>query len=160
MPKPASRVEKIPPYLFARIDKKKAEARARGIDLVDLGVGDPDIPTPPHIVKAMQEALKNPKNHRYPDYEGTPALRRAAAEWFFKRYGVKLDPDREVRHPHRLEGGHSPPALGLPGGRRHRPHPFARIPRLQGHVAPCRRHALYDAAAGRERLQARLRRHP
>ncbi len=96
MPKPAYRIEKIPPYLFARIDKKKAEARSRGIDLVDLGVGDPDLPTPSHIVEAMQKALTDPKNHRYPDYEGTPALRRAAAEWFFKRYGVKLDPDTEV----------------------------------------------------------------
>jgi len=96
MPKPASRVERIPPYLFARIDKKKAEARSRGIDLVDLGVGDPDIPTPPHIVKAMQEATANPENHRYPAYEGTPELRKAAADWFFSRYGVELDPDREV----------------------------------------------------------------
>ncbi|MGD0229469.1 MAG: LL-diaminopimelate aminotransferase [Syntrophorhabdales bacterium] len=96
MPRPASRVAKIPPYLFARIDKKKTEARNRGIDLIDLGVGDPDIPTPAHIVKALQEAAAIPENHRYPSYEGMPAFRRAAAVWFFTRFGVELDPDREV----------------------------------------------------------------
>ena len=96
MPKPASRVEKIPPYLFARIDKKKSEARSRGLDLVDFGIGDPDIPTPAHIVKAMQKAVANPVNHRYPSYEGMPAFRQAAADWFFGRFGVRLDPDTEV----------------------------------------------------------------
>jgi LL-diaminopimelate aminotransferase len=96
MPRAASRVEKIPPYLFARIDKKKNEGRSRGIDLIDFGVGDPDLPTPPHIVKAMQEATAKPENHRYPSYEGMPAFRKAAAEWFFTRFGVELDPDREV----------------------------------------------------------------
>jgi LL-diaminopimelate aminotransferase len=96
MPKPAARVEKIPPYLFARIDKKKSDAQSRGIDLVDFGIGDPDVPTPDHIVKVMQEAVARPWNHRYPAYEGMPEFRRAAAEWFCGRFGVRLDPDREV----------------------------------------------------------------
>ncbi len=96
MPKAAIRVEKIPPYLFARIDKKKSEVRSRGVDLVDFGIGDPDVPTPAHIVKAMEEAIKRPENHRYPSYEGMPAFRKAAADWFHGRFGVKLDPDKEV----------------------------------------------------------------
>jgi LL-diaminopimelate aminotransferase len=96
MPKAASRVELIPPYLFARIDKKKSEARSRGVDLIDFGIGDPDLPTPPHIVKRMQEATANPKNHQYPSYEGMPAFRKAVADWYAKRFGVDLDPDQEV----------------------------------------------------------------
>ena len=113
MPKPASRIEKIPPYLFARIDRKKTEARKRGIDLIDLGVGDPDIPTPPHIVKAMQEAVARPENHRYPTYEGTPALRKAAAAWF-ENATASPRPGQGGGRAHRLEGGHSSPAVGLP----------------------------------------------
>jgi len=96
MPKAAPRVEKIPPYLFARIDKKKNEARSRGIDLLDFSIGDPDIPTPANIVRRMQEAVTDPRNHQYPSYEGMPAFRKAAAEWFEKRFGVALDPDKEV----------------------------------------------------------------
>ncbi len=96
MPKAAPRVEKIPPYLFARIDKKKVEARSRGIDLLDFSIGDPDLPTPPHIVKKMQEAVADPGNHRYPSYEGMPAFRKAAAEWYARRFGVELDSEREV----------------------------------------------------------------
>lgn len=96
MPRPALRVELIPPYLFARIDKKKNEARSRGIDLIDFSIGDPDIPTPPHIVKKMQEATANPRNHQYPSYEGMPAFRKAVAEWYMTRFGVDLDPDEEV----------------------------------------------------------------
>jgi LL-diaminopimelate aminotransferase len=96
MPKPASRVELIPPYLFARIDKKKAEARSKGMDLIDFSIGDPDIPTPPHIVKRMQEAAADPRNHQYPSYEGMPAFRKAVADWYMKRFGVDLDPNEEV----------------------------------------------------------------
>ena len=96
MPRPASRVEKIPPYLFARIDKKKEEARKRGIDLVDFSIGDPDLPTPAHIVERMKKAIENPRNHQYPSYEGMPAFRKAVAGWYARRFGVKLDPEKEV----------------------------------------------------------------
>ncbi len=96
MAKPASRVEKIPPYLFARIDRKKAEARKRGIDLIDFGVGDPDIPTPPHIISRLQKAATDPANHRYPSYEGMYEYRKAAADWYTRRFGVPLNPDTEV----------------------------------------------------------------
>ncbi len=96
MPRPASRVEKIPPYLFARIDKKKEEARKRGIDLVDFSIGDPDLPTPAHIVERMKKAIENPRNHQYPSYEGMPAFRKGVAGWYAQRFGVKLDPEKEV----------------------------------------------------------------
>ncbi len=96
MVKPASRIEKIPPYLFARIDKKKAEARKKGLDLIDFGVGDPDIPTPQHIIKKMKEAVDDPANHRYPSYEGMFEYRKAVADWYKKRFSVELDPVEEV----------------------------------------------------------------
>jgi LL-diaminopimelate aminotransferase len=96
MTKPASRVAQIPPYLFARIDKKKEEARRKGLDLIDFGIGDPDIPTPPHIVDRMKKAVAEPSNHRYPSYEGLYEYRKAAADWFVRRFGVTLDPAIEV----------------------------------------------------------------
>jgi len=96
MVKPASRIENIPPYLFARIDKKKAYARKKGLDLIDFGVGDPDIPTPQHIIQKMKEALDNPANHRYPSYEGMFEFRKAVADWYKKRFSVELDPVDEV----------------------------------------------------------------
>lgn len=92
----ASRIEKIPPYLFARLDKKKREARKQGVDIVDLTTGDPDLPTPPHIVRKMQEATANPANHRYPSYEGMYDFRKAIADWYMRRFGVELNPDTEV----------------------------------------------------------------
>jgi len=96
MVKPASRVEQIPPYLFARIDKMKEEVRKEGIDLIDFSIGDPDIPTPPHIIEKMQEAIKDPRNHKYPSYEGMIEYRRAVSNWYHKRFGVKLNPEHEV----------------------------------------------------------------
>lgn len=92
----AQRIEKLPPYLFAELDRQKHEARKKGMDLIDLGVGDPDLPTPPHIVKALEEAAHDPVNHRYPSYEGLFEFRRAASEWFERRFRVKLDSEREV----------------------------------------------------------------
>ena len=92
----ASRIEKIPPYLFARLDKKKQEAQKKGVDVVDLTIGDPDLPTPEHIVRRMQEATADPRNHRYPSYEGMFEFRKAVADWYMKRFGVELNPDTEV----------------------------------------------------------------
>jgi LL-diaminopimelate aminotransferase len=90
------RIKKIPPYLFATIDKKKAEARAKGMDIVDLGIGDPDLPTPDFIIDAMAAAIRKPENHNYPPYEGTLAFREAVARWYSHRFGVPLDPKQEV----------------------------------------------------------------
>ncbi|MGE5706812.1 MAG: LL-diaminopimelate aminotransferase [Bacteroidota bacterium] len=94
--RPAKRIETIPPYLFAQIDKRKAEAIARGVDVINLGVGDPDSPTPPHIVEAMLRSTQDPATHNYPPYEGTGAFRRAVSEYYGKRFGVTLDPETEV----------------------------------------------------------------
>ncbi len=92
----AARLEKLPPYLFAEIDKKKREVAARGVDIISLGIGDPDLPTAPHIVKALQEAATRPANHRYPDYEGLFSFRKAATDWYKNRFNVTLDPDQEA----------------------------------------------------------------
>ena len=94
--KQADRLNNLPPYLFARIDKIKAELRAKGVDLIDLGVGDPDLPTPAHIVDALCEAARNPANHHYPDYLGQKEYRQAVADWYQRRFNVTLDPDKEV----------------------------------------------------------------
>ncbi|MGI9558692.1 MAG: LL-diaminopimelate aminotransferase [Thermodesulfobacteriota bacterium] len=92
----SDRISDLPPYLFAEIDKKKAEQIAKGVDVIDLGVGDPDIPTPSHIVKAAADAVADPSNHRYPSYAGMAEFRAAAAKWYEKRFGLKLDPDTQV----------------------------------------------------------------
>jgi len=92
----AQRIQNLPPYLFAEIDRLKREVAARGVSLISLGIGDPDTPTPPHIVARLAEAAKNPANHRYPDYEGMPAFRAAAAAWMQRRHGVTVNPDTEV----------------------------------------------------------------
>ncbi len=92
----AERLQQLPPYLFAELDKAKEEAIAKGMDVIDLGVGDPDIPTPPHIVEALKKAAENPVNHRYPSYVGMLSFRQAVAEWYERRFGIKLDPKKEV----------------------------------------------------------------
>jgi LL-diaminopimelate aminotransferase len=92
----AERIQKLPPYLFAEIDRLKREVAARGVDLINLGIGDPDTPTPPHVVARLREAAGEPANHRYPDYEGLLAFRQAAAAWMERGYGVRLDPATEV----------------------------------------------------------------
>jgi LL-diaminopimelate aminotransferase len=93
----ARRVESLPPYLFAELDRKVAEKKATGADVISLGVGDPDQPTPRHIVEALQEAAEDPVTHRYPSYYGLPALRMAIAAWYRARFGVELDPETEVQ---------------------------------------------------------------
>ena len=92
----AQRLSKLPPYLFAEIDRMKQEAIRRGMDIINLGIGDPDLPTPPHIVKRMQEASADPRHHQYPSYEGMLSFRQAVADWYGKRFGVALDPETEV----------------------------------------------------------------
>jgi LL-diaminopimelate aminotransferase len=99
VPKPlemAERLRKLPPYLFAEIDKKKREARARGADLIDMGIGDPDLPTPPHVIEALKRGAENPASHRYPDYEGLLAFRAAVCDWYKRRFGVSLNPETEA----------------------------------------------------------------
>jgi len=92
----AERVKQIPPYLFAEIDRKKTELREKGMDLIDLGIGDPDIPTPRRIIARLIEAAQDPGNHRYPSYVGMLDFRQAVADWYKKRFQVSLDPRTEV----------------------------------------------------------------
>lgn len=92
----AERLRKLPPYLFKEIDRKKAEVKARGVDIIDLGVGDPDLPTPPHICEAMKRAVDDPANHRYPSYSGMGDFKVAVSDWYRERFGVTLDPEKEV----------------------------------------------------------------
>jgi len=92
----STRIKALPPYLFAELDRKKEEVRARGLDIIDLGVGDPDRPTPKHIVDRMKRETAVPANHQYPSYEGLLTFRSAAANWYRRRFGVSLDPSSEV----------------------------------------------------------------
>lgn len=92
----AERIKKLPPYLFKEIDRKKSEVRARGVDIIDLGIGDPDMPTPPHIIEALKKAVEDPTTHQYPSYSGMVAFREAVAQWYVERFGVELDPNNEV----------------------------------------------------------------
>lgn len=93
---PAKRMTQLPPYLFAELDRRVAAKRAEGAKVISFGVGDPDFPTPPHIVEALREAVLDPSTHNYPSYAGMPELRNAIAEWMAKRFDVVLDPDTEV----------------------------------------------------------------
>jgi LL-diaminopimelate aminotransferase len=92
----ADRIEKLPPYLFAEIDRKKKAAIDRGVDIISLGVGDPDLPTPDYIIKAGQAALAKASNHQYPFGAGLIAFRQAVATWMKKRFNVTLDPATEI----------------------------------------------------------------
>ncbi len=92
----SKRLDKIPPYLFAEIDKKIDEAKAEGIDVISLGIGDPDTPTLPHIVQEMHKAIDDVSTHNYPPYQGTKAFRTACANWMKKRFNTDLDPNKEV----------------------------------------------------------------
>lgn len=90
------RIRRLPPYVFAEVNAAKARARASAEDIVDLGMGNPDSPTPPHIVAKMIEAVQDPRTHRYSMSKGIPGLRRALAGYYDRRFGVKLDPETEV----------------------------------------------------------------
>lgn len=92
----ADRIKSLPPYLFAEIDQLKKAERAKGADLIELGIGDPDIPTPKPIVDAAAKAVAHTPYHRYPSYEGMATFRQACARWYERRFGVKLDPETEV----------------------------------------------------------------
>jgi len=93
---PSERIQALPPYVFARLDELKARAREQGLDLIDLGMGNPDGATPQPVVEAAIAALQNPANHGYPPFEGTASFRRAITNWYCRRYGVELDPDSEA----------------------------------------------------------------
>ena len=113
----AKRLSQIPPYLFAEIDRKVQEKKRAGVDVISLGIGDPDLPTPRRIVDVLQEAAEDPANHRYPSYFGLAELRSAIADWYRERSGVRLDPATEILPTLGSKDGisHVPLALVDPG---------------------------------------------
>lgn len=92
----AERIRTLPPYLFAAIDDMKRKAIERGMDIINLGIGDPDLPTPEPIIETLRRAAGDPKHHQYPSYDGMLSFRTAVAEWYLRRFGVTLDPKSEV----------------------------------------------------------------
>jgi LL-diaminopimelate aminotransferase len=92
----AHRISQLPPYLFVEISRKIAEKKSKGIDVISFGIGDPDVPTPSHIIQRLISASQDPANHRYPETEGLPELRKAIAQWYERRFNVSLDPNTEV----------------------------------------------------------------
>jgi LL-diaminopimelate aminotransferase len=92
----AKRLDAVPPYLFAELERKVAQAERAGVDVISLGIGDPDLPTPPAVIEALAEAARDPRTHRYPTYHGTEEFRTAAADFYRDRFGVELDPGGEV----------------------------------------------------------------
>lgn len=92
----SKRLDSIPPYLFAQLDRFKAEKIKQGVDVISLGIGDPDTPTADFIIEAVRESVKDPKNHVYPSNDGAPVFRKAAADYYKKRFDCKIDPEKEV----------------------------------------------------------------
>lgn len=92
----AERIRTLPPYLFAAIDEMKRKAIERGVDIINLGIGDPDLPTPTPIIETLRQAAGNPKHHQYPSYDGMLSFRTAVAQWYKRRFGVTVDPRTEV----------------------------------------------------------------
>jgi LL-diaminopimelate aminotransferase len=92
----SKRLDKLPPYLFVEINRKIAEKKARGEDIISFAIGDPDMPTPSNIIDELCRAARDPANHRYPETAGLPKLRQAVAGWYHRRFGVSLDPEKEV----------------------------------------------------------------
>src|ERR1700674_5503856 len=113
----AQRLSRIPPYLCAEIDRKVREKKAAGVDVISLGIGDPDLPTPPRIVSVLQEAAADPANHRYPSYFGLTELRESIAGWYRERFDVSLDAATEILPTLGSKDGisHAPLALVDPG---------------------------------------------
>src|SRR3954468_4281271 len=94
--RPSKRLDRLPPYLFARLEKKIAEKKEQGVDVISLGIGDPDIPTPQLVVDALRDAVEDPGTHRYPPNRGRPEFREAVASFYERRFGVEVDPEKEV----------------------------------------------------------------
>ena len=90
------RIKRLPPYVFEQVNKLKAQARARGDDIIDFGMGNPDMPTPPHIVQKLVETINDPRTNRYSASRGIPGLRKAQAAYYDRRFGVKLNPDTQI----------------------------------------------------------------
>ena len=132
-------IEKLPPYVFAVINELKTEARRRGDDVIDLGMGNPDLATPEPIVDKLVEAARIPKNHRYSASRGIPNLRLEIARWYERRFGVSLDPDTEAIATIGAKEGFSHLVLALvePGDRVIVPDPSYPIHSFAATIAGC-----------------------
>lgn len=132
-------IEKLPPYAFAVIDQMKMAARRRGDDIVDLGMGNPDLPTPEIVVEKLAEAARNPRNHRYSASRGIPNLRLEIARWYDRRYGVEIDPETEAIATMGAKEGFSHLVLALvePGDRVIVPDPSYPIHSFAATIAGC-----------------------
>ena len=93
---PSKRLQQIPPYMFQELERRIAEKKAAGIDVISLGIGDPDMPTYDYIVEAMQKAVADPATHQYPSNRGREDFRQAFADFYDRRFGVEIDPAKEV----------------------------------------------------------------
>ncbi|MEK9725652.1 MAG: aminotransferase class I/II-fold pyridoxal phosphate-dependent enzyme, partial [Rhodospirillaceae bacterium] len=90
------KIRRLPPYVFAEVNKMKAAARAAGEDIIDFGMGNPDQPPPPHIIEKLRETVLDPKVHRYSNSRGIPGLRKALSTYYARRFGVDIDPETEA----------------------------------------------------------------
>ena len=110
----SARLARVPAYLFADLDRRTEELQRRGVDVISLAVGDPDLPTPEHVVQALHQAAEDPATHRYPPYAGTAGFRAAVAEWYARRFGVRLDPQAQVLALIGSKEGMAPRSSGRP----------------------------------------------
>ena len=149
----ARRLDAVPPYLFAELERKIAEKRATGVDVISLGIGDPDLPSPAPVVDAMQRAVADPATHRYPTNQGLPAFREAVAEFYADRFGVTIDPVTEAIP---VLGGKEgwPISPCLPRPRRRLPVSRARISALHVRPGVCGGDGALPAAPAGARLHA------
>ncbi len=136
----SSRLEQIPPYLFAELERKIAAKRAAGIDVISLGIGDPDMPTFEPIVAAAQRAVADPSTHGYPTNRGRQEFREAVAAFYARRFGVRLDPDRGDAGDRR-QGVHLQPEPGVPRPGRRGARVRPRVSRVYGGPIDRRRRA-------------------
>ena len=153
----AKRLDLIPPYLFGEIARAKKAALAAGRDLIDLGIGDPDQPTPSVIVDKLYEVAKNPETHRYDESNaGDPTFLEAAAQWFHKRFGVALDPENELLLLIGSQRRLGAPVLGIRRSRRLYARSRPELYRAEGEYPARRRNALRDAPSCGKPLFARF----
>ena len=144
------RIRRLPPYVFAEVNSAKARARTAGEDIIDLGMGNPDSATPPHIVAKLIEAVQDPRTHRYSVSKGIPGLRRALAGYYDRRFGVQLDPETEVVATLGSKEGLANLAAAVTSPGRHHPgaQPVLPDPPVRLHHRR-RRGALHPRQAGR-----------
>ena len=139
----STRVQDLPPYLFAEIERKVAARRAAGVDIISLGIGDPDTPTPAHIVAAMHEGVDDPRSHQYPTNRGTAEFRAAVASYYSQRFGVELDEQTEIVPLLGAKEGIAHLGFALLDPGRRVPRGRSRLPGLHDRAGARRRHGVH-----------------